>query len=1532
MHPLLRALLIFCVLGAGSAGMSYAQTANFTASTTSGCAPLIVQFNSTSTGTVTSYAWNLGNGAIVPTSNSSPSTTYTTPGSYTVTLTINGAGGSSITKTNFITVHPAPIISFSHNNSTGCAPHTVTFTSSVTPGVSGPVTYNWYYGNGFLGTGSSSTHSYAAAGTYSVTLTATNSAGCSNSLQQLNLITVLPKPGGTFTATPTYSCKAPATISFANSAATGASPFTVYWDFGDGGTSTSHNPSHTYNTPGLYTVRLVTADANGCKDTITRSGYIDIHSSNASISGPTDICQPFGYMWTDSVLFANTTPSHSTTTWDFGDSTTGFGSTIRHAFRGWRSTYTVRMVTLVGSCYDTVYHVVNLHVGPQYRAAYAPNPNCTLPVTMTFATIPAATSYHWSWWSGGTSTAAQPTKTYLNSMIDSVYVIGTDANGCKDTAPPTPVYVYDPIAYITGPLNGCAPLTATYKSNIAAAVHPYPDSAVSWYWDFGDGSTSTADTPNHTYNAAGDYTLTVRLVTTLGCVFTDTVVVHVGTKIYPSFSATPNPVCAGQEVYFTNLTGYSPSSTLSYTWDLGDGAYTPVNNTDAVHIYVIPGIYTITLISTNNGCSDTATKVNWMIVNGPNANFIDTVLCINQHRTVAFTNQSIQSTSQLWFFGDGGTDTAFSPVHTYALTGTYSVTLTTYNNITGCRDTLVLPVTVGTPVMNFTAADTTICKGDTLKITHTYTGPPSTIKFLVHGGTEVNGPNRNTTYFIMNDTGFHRVLMISTLYSGSSAISTFCFDTVAKQNYIFVSKPIAGFKATPTLGCTPLVVIFTDTSHYNTGTTAATRNWAFGNTNTGTSTTSTISETYTKAGLYTVQFVATDANGCKDYLTKTDYIDARHPVAGFVANYTAACVWQVISFTDNSTGSSNLKWRWHFGDGDSSTAQNPNHAYAQAGSYTVRLIVTDTMGCSDTLIRSSSITISQPTAAFTLSDSLSVCPPLTVSFTSTSVNASTLLWDFDNGSNAGFANPSTLYSKPGVYNVKLIVSDLAGCMDTAIAQVRVLGYAGALTYSPLTGCVPLTVNFTTTMNNMIPKIVWDFSDGDTALVTNGTYSHTYINAGAFVPKLIFYDTKGCSASSLGIDTIKVDDVMAGFKATTPCVNTPMTLVDTSVSLFSALKSWQWSFGPGQIATGRTVPRIYAAAGKYPVTLIVSNANGCTDTLVSTVTIHPLPIIKAAADTVVCPPDGVQLSATGGRTYAWSPGSSLSCTNCDVPTASPTVPTAYIVIGTDSNTCSGKDTLRVGIQTITSFSVSSGGEICLGEGFQLIASGATTYSWTPASSLNDAQSGSPIARPTTTTTYIATGREGSCLADTHIVKVVVNPLPVIDAGKDEVIIAGNNVQLQVSGSGVDHLVWALDSTLSCTNCYGPFAAPKSTTTYYVTAYSNKGCEATDSVTVKVLCHSSQLYIPNTFTPNGDGLNDFFFPRGKGVEIVKSFRVYSRWGELLFERNGMPVNDEYAGWNGTHKGQKLAPDVYVYIIEADCDNGSPIQWKGDVTIVR
>jgi gliding motility-associated-like protein len=450
---------------------------------------------------------------------------------------------------------------------------------------------------------------------------------------------------------------------------------------------------------------------------------------------------------------------------------------------------------------------------------------------------------------------------------------------------------------------------------------------------------------------------------------------------------------------------------------------------------------------------------------------------------------------------------------------------------------------------------------------------------------------------------------------------------------------------------------------------------------------------------------------------------------------------------------------------------------------------------------------------------------------------------------------------------------------------------------------------------------------------NNTITHTYTSPGAYIPKLILSDNSGCQNSSSGIDTIKVDGVIAGFITSPPCINTPVTFSDTSFSYFSPVTQWSWNFNNGQQTNNVHSPVMnYATAGTYPVTLVAVSAGGCRDSVGKTITIYDLPIVAASSDTTVCNGDAAVISGTGGISYTWTPANSLSCSNCQTTYATPSVATDYTVTGTDQHGCQNEDTVKVLVQYVTSSAVDEGGPVCIDSVFQLQAFGAQRYEWKPAATLSAYNIPDPIASPKETTTYTVTAWEGSCPPDSHLVKVVVLPRPVVDAGSDVTIVAGAGVMLQAIGTDISTFEWSPAATLSCETCSNPTASPEATTTYKVIAATQYGCKAYDTVTVNVLCDKSQLFIPNTFTPNNDGENDIFYPRGVGLKTISSFRVYNRWGELVFEKKGIKLNDPSGGWDGTYKGRSLNPDVFVYIIEGVCQRGDAISWKGDVSLVK
>jgi len=251
--------------------------ADFTGSPTSGCAPLTVDFTDQSTGEIDSWSWDFGDGGTSTAQN--PSHTYNSPGTYTVSLTVTGPGGSDTeTKTNYITVSAAPTADFVGDPTSGTAPLTVNFTDKST---GNPTSWSWDFGDGGTSTAQNPSHTYNSPGTYTVKLTATNSCG-SDTETKVDYITVSGSaPVADFVGDPT-SGTAPLTVQFTDQSS--GNPTSWSWDFGDGGTSTEQNPSHTYNDPGTYTVSLTVTNAYG-SDTETKTDYITVSAGGGNTIG-----------------------------------------------------------------------------------------------------------------------------------------------------------------------------------------------------------------------------------------------------------------------------------------------------------------------------------------------------------------------------------------------------------------------------------------------------------------------------------------------------------------------------------------------------------------------------------------------------------------------------------------------------------------------------------------------------------------------------------------------------------------------------------------------------------------------------------------------------------------------------------------------------------------------------------------------------------------------------------------------------------------------------------------------------------------------------------------------------------------------------------------------------------------------------------------------------------------------------------------------------------------------------------------------
>jgi gliding motility-associated-like protein len=237
---------------------------------------------------------------------------------------------------------------------------------------------------------------------------------------------------------------------------------------------------------------------------------------------------------------------------------------------------------------------------------------------------------------------------------------------------------------------------------------------------------------------------------------------------------------------------------------------------------------------------------------------------------------------------------------------------------------------------------------------------------------------------------------------------------------------------------------------------------------------------------------------------------------------------------------------------------------------------------------------------------------------------------------------------------------------------------------------------------------------------------------------------------------------------------------------------------------------------------------------------------------------------------------------------------------------------------------------------LNATGAEFYSWSSSQFLDNPNIANPRSTPTSTITYTVRGYDDhNCFTDTAQITLTVYPIPTIDILNGDAITlpVGNSVKLNtLSSPDVTKWSWSPRNNLSCFTCAEPTASPKDVITYAVTASNDGKCVARDQITITPICNNANIYIPNTFSPNGDGSNDVFYPRGTGLYSIRNFRIFNRWGQLMFEKTNVAANNASQGWDGTANGIKMQPDVYVYVMEVICENNTVFPMKGNVTLIR
>lgn len=348
--------------------------------------------------------------------------------------------------------------------------------------------------------------------------------------------------------------------------------------------------------------------------------------------------------------------------------------------------------------------------------------------------------------------------------------------------------------------------------------------------------------------------------------------------------------------------------------------------------------------------------------------------------------------------------------------------------------------------------------------------------------------------------------------------------------------------------------------------------------------------------------------------------------------------------------------------------------------------------------------------------------------------------------------------------------------------------------------------------------------------------------------------------------------------------------------------------------------------EYHVTGI--NANGCMAKDTVTIDVSPKPVITISNDTSICLNTSVQLHASGGSIYNWTPGATLSSTSSPDPIASPLSYTKYYVTVTSAAGCDNLDSVVVDIVSASQFTVNPDIESCFNIPVQLNATGGDIYSWTPAGTLDDPAIANPLATPLSSTTYFVTITENKCnVSATLSTTVTTLPLPLVRANKTNDIDCSQD-KSQLIASGAKSYSWTPAATLSNPNSGTTVAMPVATTEYIVAGTDASGCMNYDTVVVNVdYAIKSGYFMPTGFTPNNDGKNDCYGIKLWGSIETFEFSIYNRWGERVF----FTTNPSDC-WNGRYKGAEQNPGVFVYMIKAKTVCEPSLFRKGTFLLIR
>lgn len=1515
---------------------------------------------------IKSYFWDFGDGTTVGWINSKTAQyhKYKTEGDYIVTLIAKSACGNDTFKGK-VQVYYNPVAAFTFSSNRGCKPLSVSLTDTSK---GRGITRLWTITDGstvITKTDSILNYSFTNPGNNTIALKVTNKCG-SNTLTRT--FRVNDKPHAAF-ANITGTC-APVTVNFTNTSSSYFNNPTYKWILGDSTTSTSANPaSKVFNTPGNYTIKLMVSDTCG-NDTFEQT-FTAYGLPKAKFTSDTTGCT------FDSITFVNQSTNSTTNIWSFGDNSTltnGLNATTKHAYST-TGTFNIRLIAGTGSgCKDTAYGSLNIKPGAKAQFDVNKTYACN-PVTFKF-TNKSFYGKDYKWYVNGnlrsTAFSANDTTIYTDSTILNVTLIATSSSSCLgDTFSQSVFTPKNPVASIANKDSGCSLVSVNFNNQSTFAN--------AYNWNLGNGTSSTLKNPSATYNAASnrDTVYNVRLLVSNWASCKDSV--NTTVKVFPAptaaFNLNTDKGCGPLQVAFTNLSHANngkPFNTLSHAWTFGSGStsnstdpsntFSPSNSKDTVHSVKLK-------VTSINGCVDSTSK-SVRVYPKPLVSFTADKTSGCAILPVSFNNQSspkdtgsINIMTFKWNSGNGSTSTAKNFSASYKASN-YSDTVYTVKLIGSsehaCVDSSVVNITVHPqPVAKFTLNKISGCTP--LHVSTSNLSVSKDGKALSHawnfGNNYQSTFKDDSTVFINNSNAD---LNFTIKYQAISFYG--CKDTASTQVTVR-PKPVASFNVSTKKACAPLNLKVTDNS-----TNAAQYYWGQGNNQQLGSATQNfiLSGLPLFDSLYVIAHQVASTYGCLSDTVYQQVIVVGRPKADFVFSADSVCAKQSINLINTTLGG--YQYVWKFGDNTSSVAVNPKHTFPKMASngrdtfFNVSLEVKSASNCRDTAYKTIHL-VNKPGDKLIL-DKVLGCTDLTISMTHASKSFKTLYWDFGDNStlatddsvkhtfvnlmgnltmqpkvtlyrqrfncndttstnvfvypkpvadfkaqrndpcdagNYQFINKSkynvsntwvinelnTVSSssfsavlpssneKDTFYSVKLLIKNTYQCVDSAFQIIKVKPKMHIdFDNSPLIACEKGLVNFTNKSQSAV-RYFWSFGDGGLSNEVNPTY--VYNHYGNYKVMLFGYDKDGCVDSSDGNTFFKVlEKPKADFTFLPAMPKLPNAIVTfTSTPTINSTNvdnlTYEWNFGDASFPTqnkGVKHPvHTYTTAGNKEVTLTIWNQQ-CSDVISKPLFVEdPKPEITFSADTTQgCAALTVHFknNTINAQSYRWVFGDGT--------------PDSYEKEPTHVFKFAGK-------WDVTLIAIGTGGT----------SSKTVNYMITV------------LPRPD---------------ADFFTNKRFLN-LP-------NAVFSMQNI----SNNAIKYNWYIYDSfnnVIDGSTLRDPSFNIQEVGQYSVKLIATNSYGCTDTM----LKHNyigtfkeGYVYVPNAFSPNNNGRNEGFKPSTFNVKTTGySFKVFTRWGELVYE-----TNDLDAEWDGTFNGEQCTQDVYVFTVNGQYINNDQFTFRGTLTLLR